>query len=170
MSRVIAFGCSEVKPKIHVVAFAPSSPHRLVDLARAAYSFNFVDGFIVVKPVSLAAQIGVPEVFKIAYKYGRSFYILANLRELKEILNIDTIVFILQNRKEVQDFSEVVKNTVMNSIAIIVQAGETTINKDDLSLGIVARICEMSDLFSPNPVAEVTAVLMKLLKILSSFR
>jgi SpoU rRNA methylase family enzyme len=151
MSRAIAFGCSEVKPKIHVVAFAPSSPHRLVDLARAAYSFNFVDGFIVVKPVSLAAQIGVPEVFKIAYKYGRSFYILANLRELK-------------------DFSEVVKNTVMNSIAIIVQAGETTINKDDLSLGIVARICEMSDLFSPNPVAEVTAALMKLLKILSSFR
>lgn len=159
-----------MKPKIYVVAFAPSSPHRLVDLAKAAYSFDFVDSFITVRPMGLAAQSGVPEVFKIAYKCGKSFLILANLRELKEILNIDMLIFILQNRKEVQDISNVIGNAIVSSIAIIVQTGETAISKDDLSLGVAARISEMNNLFSPNPVAEVTAALLKLLRMLFNSR
>lgn len=157
-----------MKPKIHLVAFAPSSPQRLIDLAKTAYSFEFVDSFIVIKPTGLAAQSGIPEVFKLAYKCGKPFSVLASLRELKEILSIDVLIFILQNRKDVQDFTEVIKGLYANSMAIIIQAGETTISKDDLSLGIGARISEMSNLFSPNPIAEATAVLLKYAKMLLS--
>ncbi|MDK6027771.1 RecB-family nuclease [Ignisphaera sp. 4213-co] len=151
--------------KIYLVAHAPSSPYRLIDLAKLAYSFNFINGFVVVKPVGLAAQNGLPEVFKLAYKHGKSLFVLSQLRELKDLLSIEMLVFIIQGHKDAPDIENVINRNV-SSLAIIVQAGETPFNKEDISLGYVSKISEMSEIFSPNAVAEAAAALLKISKIL----
>ena len=155
-----------MKVKVYLGAYAPSSPHRVIDLAKTAYSFNFIEGFIVIKPAGLAAQTGVPEAFKLAYRQSKPFFVLPSLKDLKEVLGIELLVFILQSRKEGPDLTDVLKNATANSIAIIVQAGETPIPKEEMALGAPAKINEMNPNFSPNPVAEATAALLKLVSFL----
>ncbi len=152
-------GCGKLK--VYLVAYAPTSPQRLVDLAKVAYSMDIVKGFIVVKPIGIAAQAGVPEVFRIAYKLGRSFLVLSRINELKELLNIDNIVFIVQNSKEADDISKLLYK-IGGSVAIVVQTGETPFMKEDLSYGYIAKIQEFDDKLSPNAVAEATASLLKI--------
>lgn len=152
-------GCSDLK--VYLVAYAPTSPHRLVDLARTAYSINIVRGFIAVKPVGMAAQVGVPEVFRIAYRLGKNFLVLSHIGELKELLNIDNVVFIVQSSKEADDISGIV-DKLENSVAVVVQAGETPFIREDLLRGYIARIQEFDDKLSPNAVAEATASLLKI--------
>lgn len=154
-------GCNGLK--IYLVAYAPTSPQRLIDLAKVAYSMDIVKGFIVIKPIGVAAQAGVPEVFRIAYKLGRNFLVLSRINELKELLNIDNIMFIVQNSKEAEDISKLlhkIKNG--NSMAIVVQTGETPFMKEDLLHGYIAKIEEFDDKLSPNAVAEATASLLKI--------
>ncbi|MEM4613851.1 MAG: RecB-family nuclease [Ignisphaera sp.] len=152
-------GCSELK--VYLVAYAPTSPQRLVDLAKVAYSINIVKGFVVIKPIGVAAQVGVPEAFRIAYKLGKSFLVLSYINELKELLNIDNIVFIVQSLKEADDISKLM-HRIENSVAVVVQAGETPFSKEDLSNGYIARVEEFDDKLSPNAVAEATASLLKI--------
>ena len=149
---------------LYLVGYAPSSPYRLIDLAKVAYSFNFVKGFIVIKPVGLAAQSGLPEVFKIAYKHNKPLFILSNLSELKDVLSIEKLIFLIQSCKEAPDIEDLVKTLNAKSLAIIVQAGETPLTKEDITLGNVAKISELSEIFSPSAVAEATAALLKLSK------
>ncbi|MCS7111013.1 MAG: RecB-family nuclease [Ignisphaera sp.] len=152
-------GCSDLK--VYLVAYAPTSPHRLVDLAKIAYSVGIVRGFIVVKPVGIAAQVGVPEVFRIAYKLGKNFLVLSHINELKELLSISNIVFMVQSSKEANDVSRLL-DKLENSVAIVVQAGEAPFAREDLSHGYIARIQEFDDKLSPNAVAEATASLLKI--------
>ncbi|MEL9940313.1 MAG: RecB-family nuclease [Ignisphaera sp.] len=151
--------------KLYLVAYAPSSPYRLIDLAKVAYSFNFVTGFVVVRPTGLAAQSGLPEVFKLAYKYGKSLFVLSQLRELKDLLSIDKLIFIIQNNKEAPDIEQVI-DMASDSVAIIIQAGESPFSKEDISMGYVSRINEMNESFSPNAVAEATAAILKIMRLL----
>ncbi|MEM0027259.1 MAG: RecB-family nuclease [Ignisphaera sp.] len=151
--------------KLYLVAYAPSSPYRLVDLAKVAYSFNFVTGFVVVRPTGLAAQSGLPEVFKLAYKYGKSLFILSQLRELRDILSLDKLIFIIQSHREAPDIEQIIA-TESEAVAIIVQAGETPFSKEDISMGHVSRISEMNESFSPNAIAEATAALLKIVRML----
>jgi len=147
--------------RIYLVAYAPTSPQRLIDLAKVAYSIDIVKGFIVIKPVGIAAQVGVPEAFKIAYKLGKSFLVLTNINDLKELLNIDNIVFIVQSSKDAIDIDDVI-HRIEGDIAIVVQAGETPFTKEELSQGYIAKINEFNNKLSPNAVAEATASLLKI--------
>ena len=147
--------------KIYLVAYAPTSPQRLVDLAKLAYSINIVKGFIVIKPTGIAAQAGVPEAFRIAYKLGKNFLVLTHIGELKELLGIDRAIFIVQNSKDAEDIDSLM-DKAGDSVAIVVQAGETPFAKEDLSQGYIAKIHELDNRLSPNAVAEATAALLKI--------
>ncbi|MEM4789592.1 MAG: RecB-family nuclease [Ignisphaera sp.] len=149
---------------IYLVAYAPSSPHRLQDLAKLAFSMNFITAFIVVKPVGVAAQLGVPEVFRLAYKLDRRFLVFPRLQDLKELINVDLMLFVV-HFDEAPDLCEI-NITESGSIALIVQSGETPFIKEDIALGKSARLSEVDGYKSPNPVADAAIALVKLRNIL----
>jgi SpoU rRNA methylase family enzyme len=145
---------------VYLVAYAPSSPQRLQDLAKLAYSINIVSVFIAIKPVGMAAQVGVPEVFRLAYKLDKRFAVFPRLQDLKDVMNIEQLFFIIHHN-DVPDLCDVGVDK-SSSIAIIVQAGETSFTKEDLLMGIPVKLKEIDDHRFPNPVADAAIALMKL--------
>ncbi|MEM0371428.1 MAG: RecB-family nuclease, partial [Ignisphaera sp.] len=85
---------------------------------------SIVSAFIVVKPVGIAAQTGLPEVFKLAYKLDRRFLVFPRLQDLKEMIKIDEALFIVHNVDDAPDICEIDFRDREN-IGVVVQAGET---------------------------------------------
>ncbi len=67
------------------------SVQRLVDSARAAFAFDDVKMLVVTRPYGAAAQAGVPEAQKMAFKRNRGFMVLPELSDAVELLKPDRI-------------------------------------------------------------------------------
>jgi len=147
-----------------LIAYAPSSPHRLYDLAKLAFSMSIVSAFIVVKPVGIAAQTGLPEVFKLAYKLDRRFLVFPRLQDLKEMIKIDEALFIVHNVDDAPDICEIDFRDREN-IGVVVQAGETPFTKEDLAMGRIVKMREMDAYRAPNAVADAAIALTKLYRL-----
>lgn len=147
--------------RVYLVAYSPSSPQRLIDIARLAYSSSVISGLVVVKPVGMAAQVGLPEAFKLAYKLGRSLVVLPRLKDVVEVLQVGEAAFIVQNAKEAPTFDEVLEG-LRGTVAVVVQAGETPFTKEDLGMGVVTKLRELDQLTGSNPVAEAAIALAKI--------
>lgn len=126
---------------------------------------SFVTAFIAIKPVAIAAQTGVPDVFKLAYKLDKRFLVFPRIQDLKDLVGIDDVIFIVHS-SEAPDLCEI-GFSESRSIAIVVQAGESPLTRDDLSIGRVARLGELDGYRSPNAVADAAIALVKLRSIIS---
>jgi len=147
--------------QLYLIAYAPSSPHRLYDLAKLAFSMSIVSAFIVVRPVGVAAQTGVPEVFKLAYRLDRRFLVFPRLQDLKEMVKMNDALFIVHNVDDAPDICEINFKDREN-IGVVVQAGETPFTKEDLVMGRIVKISEMDVYRAPNAVADAAIALVKL--------
>ena len=116
--------------RLHLVIYAPSSPQRLIDIARLAFSFDFVRSLVIVKPTGMAAQVGLADVSKISYKTGRNLLILHSLSELSEVLRVDKM-FVLVHNAEARNLKDV---EIRGDIAIVVQGGDTPIPKQEIAI------------------------------------
>ncbi len=76
---------------IVVVLHNVGSVQRLLDAAKAVFAFNDVELLVVSKPYGAAAQMGVPEAQKMAFKRGKSFMVLPDLGDAVELLRPDKI-------------------------------------------------------------------------------
>jgi len=146
--------------ELYLVAYAPSSPHRLMDMAKLAFSMSMVKAFVAIKPTGIAAQTGVPEVFRLAYKLDKRFLVFPRIQDVKELINIDDALFLV-HQGDVQDVCSAV-GQLGKRVALVVQSGETPFTKEDLSMGRPVRISELDGYSSPNPVAEAAIALFKL--------
>ncbi len=149
-----------MKYHIYLTVYAPSSSQRLIDIARLAFYSNIISGLIIVKPIGMAAQLGIPEISKVAYKLDKKLIILPTIKDLKETLVIDDIIFIVDSSHNVPDLDEL-QIDFNNVVAIVIQGGETTFTKEDLALGRCAKISEFLPGLS-SAVAEATAVILKI--------
>ena len=118
---------------IVLAVYAPTSPQRLLDVARLAFSSSVVDILAVIRPSAMAAQVGVPEVGKLAYKTGRRLAILPQIQDLSEVMGVSTIAFLVHD-ESAYSLEEVLKESG-ESIAIVIQGGDTPFTKGDLALG-----------------------------------
>ena len=78
--------------EVFVVAHAPTSVQRLEDFAR--FVFNFGDpikALVITKPSGVAAQVGVPDVSKMAYKLDKNVMILPDIDDAIELLKPDVV-------------------------------------------------------------------------------
>ncbi len=144
--------------RLHIAVYAPSSPQRLVDMARLAFAFDFVKSFIVVKPTGMAAQVGLADVSKMAYKLGKNLVILQSLSELIEVLKADKI-FVLVHDPEARSVEEV---QMEGDIIVVIQGGEAPIPKQEAALGEPIRI--PLDYGTSIPVADEAVLLYVLAK------
>jgi len=151
---------------IAIAIYTPSSPQRLVDCARIVYSSGIIDTLIVVKPVGMAAQVGLAEISKIAYKAGKKLVILSQLDEVREVLNVDEVLYLVHD-ETVQDVATTIKGLGLDKrLCIVVQGGEATIPRQELAKGIPVR--HRLPMMAPVPSADVALVIVELMELMRS--
>ncbi|HID80491.1 MAG TPA: hypothetical protein EYP48_02100 [Ignisphaera sp.] len=139
--------------KLHLVVYAPSSPQRLIDIARLAFSFDFVKSLVIVKPTGMAAQVGLADVSKLSYKTNRNLLILHSLSELPEVIKVDRM-FVLVHDVEARDLKDI---EIQGDIAIVIQGGDMPIPKQEIAVAEPITIAVSYG--SAIPVAD-TAILL----------
>ncbi len=91
--------------EVYVVGHAPTSVQRLEDFAKFVFNFGEpVKALIITKPSGVAAQVGVPEVSKLAYKLDKRLLILPDIDDAIEIIAPDkvyTLSFDFGEEKEI---------------------------------------------------------------------
>ncbi|UXD21841.1 exonuclease [Ignicoccus pacificus DSM 13166] len=101
--------------EVYLVAHAPTSVQRLEDFAKLAFNFGDpVKGLIVTKPSGVAAQVGLADVSKLAYKLDKKLIILPDIDDAIELLKPDEIYTVSH------DFGERVEKLEVKGRALII--------------------------------------------------
>ncbi|ABU81425.1 RecB-family nuclease [Ignicoccus hospitalis] len=117
--------------KVFVVAHAPTSVQRLEDLAKLAFGFGEpVSGLVVTKPSGAAAQIGVPEVSKLAYKLDKAFFVFPDIDDALELLKPQRVYTVSR------EYGEEVERVEAEGVTlVVVGASEPGLSKLEASKG-----------------------------------
>jgi SpoU rRNA methylase family enzyme len=130
-----------------------ASYQRLMDFSKAAFNFD-IKYFVITKVSGTAAQTGIPDLSKIAFKQGKSFIVLPDLKDAIELLQPDS-VYLLTNNSDKELHPD---NIDTNKKILIVFSGiESGFTKVEQSLGETVRFPKIkSDI---GPVASLGALL-----------
>ena len=140
-----------------VAIYNVSSPQRLVDVARLVYGSNVVDMLVVVKPTGMAAQVGLPEVSKLAYRKSKKLLVLTSVQELQEVLSGRRLVFIVHGVSGVGYLEDA---ELRGDEVFVVHGGDGTFTRSELALGEAFTLRGFEEL--QNPVADVAITLYHL--------
>ncbi len=112
-----------------------TSPGRLTDTARVVYNFSSIEvkGFIVTKVSGMAAQVGVPEVSKWAYRLGKPFLILPELKDVIELIK-PTKVYLVVKTSESKPL-ESMQLSEDDRVLLVVSGSDDGFTKKELGLG-----------------------------------
>jgi SpoU rRNA methylase family enzyme len=115
---------------IYVVLYAPSSVQKLLDFVKTAYAVSSVIP-VIVRPLGAAAQVGLPEAHKLSYKLGRPLIVLPEIRDLREVLNCDTVLYFNEEGVDAS-LHELLRDAIARRAAIIVSSGEHEPSRKEL--------------------------------------
>jgi len=136
---------------------------KLVDAAKVAFNFN-VDLFIISKATSSAAQSGVPEIEKIAFKEGKRVLYVPDIPDVLELLNPNIHIMVVPKKLSEKpiDFEELKKALDRGErILISVSAGPTTFSLKELEYGDARYIPGVNE---PLPPAATLGIILYCLK------
>ncbi|MET1160228.1 MAG: RecB-family nuclease, partial [Thermoprotei archaeon] len=86
---------------IYVALYGATSVQRVMDFIKTVYAFpNSIP--VVIKPIGAAAQIGIPEAYRYAYRSGKSLIVLPEVADLLTILNVSRIYYISSSGNEIE--------------------------------------------------------------------
>ncbi|NON62135.1 RecB-family nuclease, partial [Acidianus sp. RZ1] len=113
-----------------------TSSQRLVEFVKTAFSFN-IKSIVITRVSGTAAQSGIPEIGKIAFKEGKSLIILPDLKDAIEVIRPDSIFLISQSAE--MEFN--LKNIENKSLIYIVFSGsEGGFSRIEQSMGTLTKI------------------------------
>ncbi len=137
---------------MYLVAHAPSSVQRLEDFAKMAFNLPFVEALVITKPSGVAAQVGLPEVSKMAYKLDRKLIILPDIDDAIELLKPQRVYTVSYDFGEKVDRIDIVDGTM-----IIVGLSDPGLTKVEAAKGeAVYPSIAKGDI---GPIAAVSALL-----------
>ncbi len=113
---------------MYIGIYGASSIQRLTDFLRAIYELGGGTP-VIIKPVGAAAQIGVPEAHKTAYRLGKPLIVLPSIRDLAEIFKPARLLYVDAGGKTI-DAGEIGEGD-----AIILPGGELEPGRDEM-LGV----------------------------------
>ncbi|AAY80034.1 RecB-family nuclease [Sulfolobus acidocaldarius] len=114
-------------PVLHNV----TSAQKLIDFAKLVFSLN-INYLVATKVGGVASNVGVPEVNKLAFKLGKTFISLPDLKDAIELLSPDLVILLTSQAQkilETQVFND------KNKIMLVFSGIENGFSKIDLSLG-----------------------------------
>jgi len=127
-----------------------TSTQRLIEISKLALSSRLVKNLIFTKVGGTAAQSGVPEIFRFAYKLGKSVIILPDLRDSIELLKPDKIILLTSKGNNILTKEEVKKYDSNFKVLIVIPGNEVGFTKVEESLGETYKISdELSIELSP---------------------
>ncbi len=150
---------------LYIIIYNVSSVQRIVDIARFILTFtkkNEVPVVVFSRISGSAAQTGIAEVSKLAYKLGRSILITENLEDTLEIIKPSKAYILSTNGITVE---EVIKESLEKDIAVILPGSESAFSKYDLSLATEFKVENLSE---ENGIVPLVAI--ALYKIISEIR
>ncbi len=113
-----------------IVAHAPSSVQRLEDLAKLAFGLPHVKAFVITRPSGAAAQTGIAEVMKVAYKRDKVVLVFPDIDDAIELLNPSKIFTVSFDFGKKVDRLELDEKTM-----IVVGASDPGLSKVDAQKG-----------------------------------
>jgi SpoU rRNA methylase family enzyme len=138
---------------VFIALYAPTSSQRLLDFTRIAYAFNATP--VIVKPIGAAAQIGVPEAFRSAYKQGRPFIVLPGLEDLVGTLGVSEAYYVSKHAETTVSAA----NLDWEKTVVVINDGEYEPSRKELAGMKIVRISEVpGDL----PATGLAAILLYL--------
>ncbi len=116
--------------KVYLVAHAPTSVQRLEDLAKLAFNFGEpVEAFVVTKPSGAAAQVGLAEVSKLAYKLDKKFLVFPDIDDAIELISPDAVYTVSY------EYGERVDKVEGEKVLLVVGASEPGLSKVEAQKG-----------------------------------
>jgi SpoU rRNA methylase family enzyme len=111
----------------YIALYAPTSVQRVIDFIKTVYVFNkYIP--VIIKPIGAAAQIGVPEAYKYAYRMGKPLIVLPEINDIIEVLNAEKTYYISLSGREVS-ITDIMGE---EDSAIIINGGEQEPSKKEL--------------------------------------
>lgn len=123
-------------PEIFVVLHNVSSVQRLLDFTKLAFNLE-IKYVIVTKIGGIAAQAGVADASKLAYKLNKSFIVLPDLKDAIELFSPDAVVLISQQADKVFSPSVIANK---KRVMLIFPGMESGFSKMEQSLGDVYKL------------------------------
>ena len=117
-----------------------TSSQKLIDFSKLAFNIKYIKYLIITKAGGTAAQSGIPEVNKIAFKLNKPFLVLPELKDAIELLQPDITLLISQYAEKPLDFLKLEK---YKKIFVVFSGLEGSgFNKIEQSLGEHVKVLE----------------------------
>jgi len=144
----------KIIPVLHNV----TSPHRVVEFVTLAASLGFKN-IVISKPSGSAAQMGVPQAFKAAIQLKANLIVLSDLSEIKELLAIERMYFVLSPRYAEKKLVEE-EFPPSKDIAVIFGGMEPGITVREAEMGIKTHVGVPATI-GPVALAAITLYLIR---------
>jgi SpoU rRNA methylase family enzyme len=122
---------------IYVVLHNVHSASKTIETAQVVYGLGFPN-YVVSKAEGSAAQSGVPDANRLALKMKRNFMVLPDLRDVLEVLSIDSPLLVASPRlvKERIDLTQLQEQAKSGErIAIILSGSNSSFSRKEMDLG-----------------------------------
>ena len=115
---------------------APASPYIVIEFIKLISASIYKDHIlpVVTRPTGLAAQSGIPEAWRYAYKNNISLAILPEIRDVIEIYKPDE-TYIFYKSQDSINIEELAPKPTAETILIVLPSGEQSITREELLLG-----------------------------------
>ncbi|WP_440060116.1 RecB-family nuclease [Thermogladius sp. 4427co] len=115
---------------IYIGLYGPTSVQKLLDFTRIVYSIPSLAP-VVIKPVGAAAQIGVPDAFKLSLKLGRPFIVVPELGDALELLKPLEAYYYSEEGEELDESS--LGEKASGNLLFVFPSGENEPGKKELT-------------------------------------
>ncbi len=134
-----------------IALYSPTSVQRVIDFQKTVYSFP---GHIpvIIKPVGAAAQIGVPEAHRIAYRMNKPLIVLPEIGDLRDVLGLKKIYYVSNSGEEIN-----VSALTDRGSALIISGGEYEPGKKELE-GV--KIVKLENIPVNLPAIALTGIIL----------
>ncbi|MCC6030524.1 MAG: RecB-family nuclease [Desulfurococcales archaeon] len=149
------------KGRIIIDLHAPASPYIVIEFVKTItyhVNKNMITP-VITRPTGLAAQSGIPEAWRHAYKNETP---LAVLPELKDVLDLyrPEEIFITLKTQESLDIDELNNYIGRKNILIIIPSGEQSLTKEEQNIG--RKIYSRKFIRDMNPLTILGIILEKI--------
>ncbi len=145
--------------KFVIALYSVSSVQRLLDFIKTVYAFNDATP-VIIKPIGAAAQIGVPEAHKLAYKLGKPLIVLPEIQDLVEIVKVEKL-YLLTPRGRSINIEELSNVSGDSSIAIVVNGGDTDFTRQELQYGEGIWVKEVPTNLPPQSIVALLLYIIR---------
>ncbi len=137
----------------YVCLYNVSSVQRVIDFIKTVYSFkDYIP--VIIKPIGAAAQIGIPDAYKIAYKLDKPLIVLPELSDIMDVLDVRKIYLITGKGVE-KDLGEIMSSK--DDIAFVINGSDSDFTRQELQYG---EPIKLRDISSSIPSIALAAILL----------